>query len=88
VEQNRSYIEHIFCGLQHFDLILEMDEVLEFVSPDIFGVEWLDKTTSVICTRIHQCTFTTWLPTHRQGFESNLREGTRLEGILGYGCTG
>jgi hypothetical protein len=24
-----------FCGLQHFDQVLEMDEVLEFVSPDI-----------------------------------------------------
>jgi hypothetical protein len=38
VEQSRSYIELIFCGLQHFDLVLEIDEVLEFVSPDI--PEW------------------------------------------------
>jgi hypothetical protein len=35
VEQIRSYIELIFCGLHHFDLVLEMDEVLEFVSLDI-----------------------------------------------------
>jgi hypothetical protein len=35
VEQSRNCIELIFCGLHHFDLVLEMDEVLEFVSPDI-----------------------------------------------------
>jgi hypothetical protein len=37
VEQSRSYIELIFYGIQHFDLVLEMDEVLEFVSPKILG---------------------------------------------------
>jgi hypothetical protein len=37
VEQSRSYIYLIFYGLHHFDLVLEMDEVLEFVSPDILG---------------------------------------------------
>jgi hypothetical protein len=37
VEQSRSCIELIFCGLHHFDLVLEMDEVLEFVSPKILG---------------------------------------------------
>jgi hypothetical protein len=35
VEQSRSYIELIFYGLHHFDLVLEMDEVLELVSPEI-----------------------------------------------------
>jgi hypothetical protein len=35
VEQRRSCIELIFYGLHHFNLVLEMDEVLEFVSPDI-----------------------------------------------------
>jgi hypothetical protein len=35
VEQSRSCIELIFCGLHHFDQVLEMDEVLEFVSPNI-----------------------------------------------------
>jgi hypothetical protein len=36
VEQGRSYVlSLLICGLQHFDLVLEMDEVLEFVLPDI-----------------------------------------------------
>jgi hypothetical protein len=35
VEQSRSYIELIVCGLHHFDLVLEMDKELEFVLPDI-----------------------------------------------------
>jgi hypothetical protein len=35
VEQSKSCIELIFCGLYHFNLVLEMDEVLEFVFPDI-----------------------------------------------------
>ena len=37
LKQNRtkSYIGFIFCGLQHFDQVIEMDVVLEFVSPNI-----------------------------------------------------
>jgi hypothetical protein len=38
VEQSRIYVlSLLICGLQHFDLVLEMDEVLEFISPDILG---------------------------------------------------
>jgi hypothetical protein len=37
VEQSRSCIELIFYGLHHFDQVLEMDEVLELVYPDILG---------------------------------------------------
>jgi hypothetical protein len=43
VEKSRSYIELIFCGLHHFDLVLEMDEVLEFVSPEILGWNGLTR---------------------------------------------
>jgi hypothetical protein len=87
VEQSRNCIELIFCGLHHFDLVLEMDKVLEFVSPDIFGVEWLDKTTRVICTRGHQCNLHLGYQLADDGSESILREGTRLEEILRCGCT-
>jgi hypothetical protein len=41
VEHSRSCIELIFCGLHHFDQVLEMDEVLELVSPDILGWDGL-----------------------------------------------
>jgi hypothetical protein len=78
VEQSRSCIELIFCGLHHLDLVLEKDEVLDFVSPDIFGVEWLDQTTRVTCTRIHQCTFTTWLPTSRRWIIKQLKRRKTL----------
>ena len=32
---------HLICGIQLLDPILEMDEVLEFVSPSHSGIEWL-----------------------------------------------
>jgi len=35
VEQNRNCWGLLICGLQNFDLVLEMNKVLEFVSPDI-----------------------------------------------------
>jgi hypothetical protein len=38
VEQSRSYVlSLLICGLQHFDLVLEIDKELGFVSPDILG---------------------------------------------------
>jgi hypothetical protein len=43
VEQSSGCIELIFCGLHHFDLVLEMDEVLKFVSPDILRWNGLTK---------------------------------------------
>jgi hypothetical protein len=73
VEQGRSCIELIFCELHHFDLVLEMDEVREFVSPDILGVEWLDKTTRVICTGGHQCNIHLGYQLADNGSESSLR---------------
>ena len=35
---------HLICRTEHnyFDPILDMDEILEFVSPSHFGIEWLD----------------------------------------------
>jgi hypothetical protein len=87
VEQSRSYIELIFCGLHHFDLVLEMDEVLEFVSPEI--VEWIGLTRpqeyyALEYTNAH---LHLGYQLADDGSESSLREGTRLEGILRFGCT-
>jgi hypothetical protein len=74
VEQSRSYVlSLLICGLQHFDLVLQMDEVMEFVSPDILGVEWLDKTTRVICTGGHQCNIHLGYQLADDGSESRLR---------------
>jgi hypothetical protein len=64
VEQSRSYIELIFCGLHHFDLVLEMDEVLEFVSPDILGWNGFIRPQDNMHWRTPM-QFTTWLPTGR-----------------------
>ena len=33
---------HLICRTQLLDPILDMDEVLEFVSPSHSGIEWLD----------------------------------------------
>ena len=33
---------NLICGHNYFDPILNMDEVLEFVSPSYSGIEWLD----------------------------------------------
>ena len=32
----------------YFGPILDMDEVLEFISPSHSGIEWLDGTTGII----------------------------------------
>jgi hypothetical protein len=51
-----------------------------------FRVEWLDKTTRVICTRGHQCNLHLGYQLADDGSESSLREGTRLEGTLRCGA--
>ena len=43
VEQNKSWIGILICGIQLLDPILDMDEVLEFVSPSHSRIEWLDR---------------------------------------------
>ena len=42
--RTESKVELAFLSAEYdgFDLILDMDEVLEFVSPSHSGVEWLD----------------------------------------------
>ena len=34
---------HLICGIQLLDPILDMEEVLEFVSPSHSGIEWPDR---------------------------------------------
>ena len=43
VEQNKTWIGILICRIQLLDPILNMDEVLEFVSPSHSRIEWLDR---------------------------------------------
>jgi hypothetical protein len=45
-------------------------------------MEWLDKTTRVICTRGHQCNLHLGYQLADDGSESSLKEGTRLKESL------
>ena len=53
VEQNQKMGCILICGIQLLDPILDMDEVLEFLSPSNSGIERLDVPNARILLTIN-----------------------------------